>query len=451
MVGLMTDFKTEYDTYCTKHGVPERIDLMLCDLNAVLRGKWLPSSEISKLIDNQVRIPLSTYAPNIFGFELPATGLGIIQGDPDGVLKPILGTLKPVPWAEGNVAQVLVEMHEMDGSISELSPRQILKLILDQFNAKGLNPVVACELEFYLLNKRKNISDPPTPLDGTPDAQNYDLEVLSRSESLLRAIQAASHIVGLPIDTMIAEFGPGQFEINFHHTADVLAAADTAILFRRIVRGVAAEHNMEATFMAKPYASHPGNGMHLHASVLDEKGENIFNASDDKIAPTLRHAVAGVLNTMNEFQAIFAPHLNSYRRFFLGGFAPCAPDWGIDNRNAGIRLPEINGSSARLEHRICGADVNPYLAFAAILAGVLHGIEAQEEPPLPLEDKNALPAVPLTTNWALSVENFATSDLAAKVFGKSYRDIYTILRRDEIAQLTAEISPIEYKTYLSRL
>ena len=447
----MTDFMTEYDLYCTQHGVPERIDLMLCDINAVLRGKWLPSSEVSKLLDNQVRIPLSTYAPNIFGFEIPETGLGMIQGDPDGILKPILGTLKPVPWAKGNVAQLMVEMHEMNGEISELSPRLILQRIVDKFKNKGLNPVVACELEFYIINKRKNVSDPPTPPERTPDAQNYDLEVLSRSEEMLRAIQKASKVLGLPIDSIIAEFGPGQFEINFHHTGDVLSAADTAVIFRRLVRGVADEHGMEATFMAKPYADHPGNGMHLHTSVLDNEGVNIFECSNEEIAPALRYAVAGVLNTMEDFQAIFAPHMNSYRRFFPGGFAPCAPDWGLDNRNAGIRLPVTKGPASRLEHRISGADINPYLAFAAILAGILHGIETQEEPPLPLEDANSSPAIPLTTNWNQSVDNFENSEFAKALLGENYCNIYSVLRRNEISQITTEIPPIEYKTYLSRL
>lgn len=446
----MTKFMNEYEAYCDKYGTPERIDLMLCDLNAVLRGKWLPASEVSKLVKGQVRIPLSTYAPNIFGFEIPETGLGIVAGDPDGTLHPIAGTLKPVPWVEGNVAQVLVEMHEMDGGVSYLSPRQILANVLDQFTTKGLQPVAACELEFYVLTKRADVSDAPTPPDRTPDAQNYDLEVLSRSETLLRAIQEASHTLGLPIDVMIAEFGPGQFEINFHHTDDVLSAADTAVLFRRVVRGVAEKYGMEATFMAKPYADHPGNGMHLHASILDADGNNIFDAGGD-VSSTLKHAVTGVLDTMRDFQAIFAPHMNSYRRFFKGGFAPCAPDWGLDNRNAGIRLPEISGPGARLEHRICGADVNPYLAFAAILAGMLKGVEDGIEPPLPLDNPNAVKAEGLTTNWEQSVENFAASEIAADVFGRQYRDIYTVLRRDEIMQLTAEIHPIEYKTYLSRL
>jgi len=446
----MSDFMTEYQDYCTKYGEPDRIDLMLCDLNAVLRGKWLPSSEIDKLVKGQVRIPKSTYAPNIFGFEIPETGLGIVVGDPDGTLHPIAGTLKPVPWVDGNVAQVLVEMQEMSGGITNLSPRNILANTVQRFKDKGLHPVVACELEFYILTKRADVSDAPTPPDRTPDAQNYDLEVLARSETVLRAIQDASKTLGLPIDVLIAEFGPGQFEINFHHTDDVLAAADTAVLFRRVVRGVAEQHGLEATFMAKPYADHPGNGMHLHASVLDDKGKNIFDISDG-IAPALKHAVAGVLNTMPDVQAIFAPHMNSYRRFFKGGFAPCAPDWGIDNRNAGIRLPETNGAGARLEHRICGADVNPYLAFAAILAGMLKGLEDGIDPPLPLDDSNSTPAQSLTTNWSDSVETFAASDFATQVYGADYQNIYTVLRRDEIAQLSAEIHPIEYKTYLSRM
>jgi glutamine synthetase len=446
----MSDFLTEYAAFCDAHGRPERVELMLCDLNAVMRGKWLPGEDEKKLAEGAVRLPLSTYAPNILGEEVEATGLGIIVGDPDGRIVPVPGSLRPVPWADGNVAQVQIEMLGEDGNVSRLSSRRQLTDMVARFHGRGLHPVLATELEFYLIESRAHPEAPPVPPEHSPLAQNYDLEVLERHQAVLDDILKASAAQGLPTDTLIAEYGPGQFEINFHHTDDPLFAADIALLFRRLVRGVARKHGFEATFMAKPYADHPGNGMHVHASVLDRAGTNIFEV-DEGIAPTLRHAVSGVLATMRDFQAIFAPHMNSYRRFQPMSFAPTTPDWGLDNRAAAVRLPQTTGPGARLEHRISGADVNPYLAITAILAGVLHGFDHAPDLPLPLDDAQAQKSDPLSPDWRASVERFAQSPLAADTFGESYRDIYAAVRRDEITQLTTEISQVEYRTYLGRL
>ncbi len=446
----MRNFLNEYETYCTDHGRPDRLELMLCDLNSVLRGKWLAGGDAAKLDGGDVRLPISTYAPNILGEEVAATGLGIIAGDPDGRIQAVAGSLKPVPWAKGNVAQVQVEMLDKTGAISDLSPRQHLANMVDRFHTKGLHPVLATELEFYLFQPRLNPQDPPIPPAGSPNAQNYDLEILERQQAVLNDILDAAKAQGLPTDTLIAEFGPGQFEINFHHTDDVMFAADMALWFRRLVRGVALTHGLNATFMAKPYADFPGNGMHVHASVLDTDGTNIFTV-DSGVSPKLKAAVGGVLETMRDMQAIFAPHLNSYRRFKPESFAPSAPDWGFDNRAAAIRLPETTGPGARLEHRISGADVNPYLAITAILGGILHGLENPVELPLPLDDPKSSPAAPLASDWEQAVERFAASDFVTDTFGAAYQKIYTDVRRDEIAQLTREISPIEYRTYLGRL
>ncbi|PIB25048.1 glutamine synthetase [Amylibacter kogurei] len=446
----MSNFSDIYTEYCQTHGTPERIEIMLCDMNAVLRGKWLPSSEIDKLGKGSVRLPMSTYCPNILGNDVEETGLGIVSGDPDANLVPVVETLCNVPWADGDVAQILVEMTDDNGEISTLSSRQILANVWDRFKAQGLHPVIACELEFYVFHPRDDPDQSPTPPDWSPDAQNYDLDVLSRSEDLLRDIQAAALAMDMPIDTLIAEFGPGQFEINFQHTDNVLFAADTALMFRRLVRGVVQNHGMEATFMAKPYAEHPGNGMHLHASVLDDDGNNIF-ASDDGVGERLFHAVGGVLETMPELQAIFAPHLNSYRRFQANSFAPTHPNWGLDHRGAAIRLPDTDNRAARLEHRISGADVNPYLAFAAILGGMLHGLDNKLPVPPAIDADEAVIPEKLTHDWSTAVDKFATSNIAAQIFGAEYRDIYATVRRDEIAQLTTEIAPIEYRTYLNRL
>ncbi|MDE9450997.1 glutamine synthetase [Aliiroseovarius sp. Z3] len=448
----MSSFLEEYARYCDAHGRPDRLELMLCDINAVLRGKWLPGDDEQKLDDGAVRLPHSTYVPNILGAEVSETGLGIVVGDPDGRIVPIPGSLKPVPWAKGNMAQVQVEMLDPDtGKISELSSRKLLSNMVDRFHDKGLHPVLASELEFYLIQPRQSEDEAPTPPVRSPDAQNYDLEVLERTQDVLDDILEISAIQGIATDTLIAEYGPGQFEVNFHHTDDVMKAADTALLFKRLVRGVARNHGLEATFMAKPYANFPGNGMHLHASVVDKNGKNIFDDGSGQASERLRAAVGGSLDTMRDLQAIFAPHLNSYRRYRPMSFAPSAPDWGYDNRAAGVRLPEVSGPGARLEHRIAGADVNPYLVITAILGGILHGLETTPDLPLPLDDPNAETAPRLTADWIRAVDRFSQSDIAADIFGAQYRDIYAAVRLDEIDQLTNEISHIEYRAYLGRL
>ncbi len=445
----MTDFIDEYRQYQKEFGEPSRIELMLCDINGILRGKWLPGDQVEKLENGAVRLPLSTYAANILGAEVPETGLGGIIGDPDGAVEPIAGTLKPVPWVDGNVAQVLVELKDGD-KISDLSSRKILSETLKKSTSQDLHLVMATELEFYVVKKRAHASQAPERPDCIPPNQNYDLEVLSEFENLLSEILSASAAQGLATDTLIAEYGPGQFEINFHHTDDILHAADTALLFRRVVRGVTAKHGFEATFMAKPYAHETGNGMHVHASVLNNNGDNIFDAPDG-VSKNLGHAVAGVLDTMPDLQALFAPHLNSYRRFQASSFSPNRPDWGLDHRGAAIRVPETSGKGARLEHRISGADVNPYLVLAAIVGGMVHGLNAKLAPPPPLDDPKATPAIPLNHDWATALTQFENSDFARKLLGEAYHRIYVIIRRYEIETLTAEITPTEYRTYLSRL
>lgn len=446
----MNQFKTEYQTYCDSYGQPEHIELILADLNGILRGKWLPAGSVDKLIKQNVRLPLSTCAPNILGTCVPKSGVGIIVGDPDGILVPIENTLTPVPWSDGRNAQVLVDMTDLHGNPTNLSARHILQSILSRFDAKGLKPVVATELEFYIFEERASKIDAPVPPKHANFIQNYDLEVLSVYQPILDDILDAARKQNLPTDTLISEYGAGQFEINFHHTDDVLAAADTAILFKRIVRETAKKHGMEASFMAKPYADMPGNGMHMHISVLNENGANIFDGKDSQINAKLRQSIAGLINTMADLQAIFAPHANSYRRFQPGSFAPSSPSWAQDNRDAGIRIPDIKGPAARLEHRICGADVNPYLAISAVLGGILHGLEKEPVLPEPLKIGETDQAQQLCADWQRALNRFAHSDLAADIFGSHYRDLYVAVKQDEIEKLLSIIAPMEYQYYLSR-
>ena len=184
--------------------------------------------------------------------------------------------------------------------------------------------------------------------------------------------------------------------------------------------------------------------------MLDADGNNIF-AADKGVSDTLKNAVAGVLDTMPDAQAVFAPHMNSYRRFQPGDFSPSSPNWGLDHRGAGVRLPETKGPGARLEHRICGADVNPYLALAAILGGILHGLDKKPDLPLPLDDPKAEETEPLGHDWRNAVDMFSESPFIEDLFGAEWRDIYATIRYDEIETLTGEISPVEYRYYLGRL
>ena len=442
-------FLQEFAAYQAQHGEPDRIELLLCDINAIFRGKWLNGSDAAKLEKGQVRLPISTYVPNIIGEELPETGIGSSAGDPDGILTAIPGSLRPAPWFAGHVAQVQVEMRSPSAEFDGLSTRQLLANMLKRFEKRGLKPVLATELEFYIVQPRDNPEQPPSPPDFAPTAQNYELNVLDRTEAILTEIQTACAIQNLPTDSLIAEYGPGQYEINFLHTDDVLLAADTALMFRNLVRGVTRKHGMEATFMAKPYADHPGNGMHVHVSLNDETG-NIFDAVSG-VAETLKNAVAGVLDTMPAAHALFAPHLNSFRRFGPGSFSPNRPNWGFDHRGAAVRLPDTTGPAARLEHRISGADVNPYLALTAILGGILHGLDSAPALPLPLDDPDAPEAPPLDHDWRRAVDRFAVSDFTADILGPRFRDLYATTKYDEIDKLTAPITPIEYRMYLGRL
>lgn len=428
----------------------ERIELLFPDMNGVFRGKWLAPDGAAKLLKHNVRLPISSYALDIWGRDVDETELALASGDPDGRGVPIIRTLKRLPWSETPVAQVLMTLETESGEPCIYDPRQRLAAVVSRFSDLGLTAVVAVELEFYLFKKRSSPSEAPEPPSGTTDSQLYDLDVMSELEDVLREIRNGCDELDIPADTVTAEVGPGQFEINFKHIPDPLAAADHATLFKRVVWGCAVKHGLEATFMAKPYGLEAGSGMHIHISVLDRHGQNIFSSDSDGPNEKLLHAIGGTLASMRELQAIFAPHYNSYRRFAPGSFAPTSPNWGVDNRGAAVRVPEFSGPGARLEHRISGADANPYLAIAAVLGGIMLGLRDKRNPGFPI-DEGGQPKQKLYSTWSRAVEGFARSGAAADIFGKDYRRVYSACRRAEIRTMAEMITDVEYKTYLDRI
>lgn len=439
----------------------EEIDLLACDLNGVLRGKRIPATAIDKAFKDGMKFPRSVLCLDVWGEDVFENGLVWESGDGDGICLPCGPGLMPMPWSPRPRAQMLTSMVEADGTPFGADPRQVLAGVVKRFEALGLTPVVATELEFYLLAgdaMTGGVRPPAAPKSGYPlDAPRvYSMEELDEFSEVLAALRDACAVQGIPADAILVENGPGQFEINFNHVADPLLAADHGALFHRLVRMVARQHDMHATFMAKPYGDAPGSGLHVHCSLLDSNGVNVFDNGGPEGTDLLRHAVAGVLEAMHESMLIFAPHLNSYRRFQPGLHAPTLAVWGYENRTAAVRIPVGPGKSRRIEHRVSGADANPYLVVAALLAGILHGIENKLEAPAAIEgdayaDGACPPSANLPIEWGAAIRAFETGTVLRPLFGDVFMRAFGLMKRQEMDRLGRRITDVEYATYLGIL
>ena len=251
----------------------------------------------------------------------------------------------------------------------------------------------------------------------------------------------------MPADTTLRENGPGQYEINLNHVADGLKAADHAVLLKRIVKGVARRHDLDATFMAKPYGIQAGSGMHVHFSLLDATGRNVF-VGEGGPSPALMHSVGGMLAHMADSIAVFAPHANSYRRLRPSEHAPTFASWGHDNRSAAVRVISA-GAATRIEHRVAGADSNPYLVLAMILGAALDGMAQGTDPGAPIAGDSHTPAHdPLPTNWDYALRRFSESDFAQGNFGMDYLSLYTACKEQELAEFSIRVTDVEYDAYI---
>ena len=453
-----TSFEVEAADFLERFDDLEVVDLLIPDINGVLRGKQIPTGTLTKLAAGAVRLPRSAYCQDIFNQDVDEAGLAQSIGDPDGICRPVAGTLAPVPWSERPAGQVMMSIAGPDGSGDFFAdPRHVLGRIVERFAARNLTPVVASELEFYLIDHETGPtgapSPPASPVTGerSPAAQIYLMEQMSAFEGVLGEMHRACRAQGLMVETTIAEFGPGQYEINLCHVGDAVRAADQAVLMKRALRGVARRHGFDITFMAKPYGAHPGNGLHVHMSVLDGAGANIFDGPGEAgVNQTLRHAIGGLIATATDFQALFAPHANSYRRLQPGCHAPVNVGWGIDHRGAAVRVPAADGPSARFEQRIAGADANPYLVLAGVLAGALHGIEEGIDPGPPVEGEIESNGA-LNRHWDDAVDRFAGSEIVADYLGADYQRIFTLCKRQEIATFASAITDVEYRAYLRQV
>ena len=444
----------EADWFLRAHADITTIEALLPDCYGVMRGKWLPRHKLAKVFQGEFKLPVTALSLDIWGRDVEE--LVFEFGDGDGICRPIEGSLLPTPWAgEHCHGQVMLSLYNPDGTPYPGDPRHVLKKVLNRFHNAGWRPVVAAELEFSLVHyDRRGIRHTcPIPAGHEPIGGNtYGVDVLQNNAALLEDIRLGCELQQLPFDGIVKESAPSQYEINMQHVDNPVLAADQIQMMKRLIKGVAGKHGMIASFMAKPFEKEAGNGMHVHCSVLDEQGANIFDDGTERGTDLLRHAIAGCMNYMAESVAIFAPNFNSYRRFQPGAHAPTSPSWGYENRTVSVRIPAGKHSSRRLEQRVSGADANPYLVFAVLLSSVIEGIAQQLDPGEPIEgDGYEQPGKPLPLYLPQAIELFEASDFIERSLGKELRRIYSLSKWQENAEFRTRISELEYHSFLEKL
>jgi glutamine synthetase len=450
----------ELERFLAGHPAVESFDLLLPDINGILRGVRAPRADMERVFRTGVYMSASTMLLDSRGVLPEGLAIGLADGDPDFPCLPVPGTLAPLPWAERPMGQCLLQMYADADNPYYYDSRRVLQRVLERYRVLGLTPVIALELEFYLLSDAQDgrITPRRSRIPGSDllqqSAHLHSLDELHELDGFLSGVQAACAAQGVPASDMMSEGSPGQCEINLHHVADAERACDHAILLRRAVRGVARRHGMAATFMAQPFTGLEGSGMHLHFSLLDENGENVFAGKPpadrpDAYAAPLRHVIGGLLATLPESQAFLAPNANSYRRLSPGSFLTAAPRWGYNHRQVAVRIPPSDAANVRLEHRPAGADCNPYLAVAAVLAGAHHGLAQRIEPPAMVREGE-----PMITgdgpipHWEGALDRLERAEVLPGYLGEDFCKTYLACRWLEARQYRAEVPDVDYSWYL---
>ncbi|MFT5065491.1 MAG: glutamine synthetase [Yoonia sp.] len=416
------------------------------DLNGQARGKRVPRRFAAKLEEEGTRFPLSVLNLDIWGEDIDDSPLVFESGDADGVLLPTDRGYVPMPWLSSPSAILPLWSFHEDGTPFDGDPRHALANVVAKFTALGLTPVVATEMEFYLIDDSgREIRQPKSPKSGKrrAGAEILSLRALDAFDKFFNDLYDACDAMGIPAEAAISEGGIGQFEVNLEHVPDALKAADDAWLFKMLVRGLARNHGMAASFMAKPYEDYAGNGLHTHFSLLDKDGNNVFANDTFEGSDILKQAIAGCLAGMPELALIFAPHGNSYERLVPGQHAPTSICWAYDNRTASIRVPGGNFKARRIEHRVAGGDVNPYLFLAAVLGSALIGIEDKMQAPAPITGSaydQKLQQLPST--WVDAIAAFDQGPLSRRIFSTQLVDNLLRTKRQEMTHFK-ELTPEE--------
>lgn len=442
------DLLSEVRAFRAQHPAVRYVDLICLDIPGHFYGKRYPIDMLEKVAaGSPLKLPQNCVLLGVQGGLYPIGDYCFADGDPDAPRRLIPGTLKPVRWERQPLGQMLISS---DGTAApiEFEPREVLARVLKRLEQRGIRPVVAFELEFYLFACQLEgglPQFPRDPLSDDPDDQpNMHIERLSRFSEVLDEMVVAANEQGVDANVITAELGPGQFEINFGHCADGLRAADWAALFCRSSRGVALKHGYRASFMSKPYLDAPGSGMHVHVSLYDAAGHNLLAADEQR---PLRHAVAGCLELLPHCMPIFAANHNAFRRYGAMVNAASRASWGFEDRDGCIRIPESDGNNLRIEHRLAGADANPYLVLAAILVGMEHGLDVRREPIAPLnQDRSS--GIDFPQDMLGAVAAMRDHPQVNQGLGREFVMVYCENKRQDHLAFLHEVSAREYRWFL---
>ncbi|MEC7304796.1 MAG: glutamine synthetase family protein [Pseudomonadota bacterium] len=422
------------------------VECLVSDIAGIPRGKILPVHKFSGAAGSGgLRLPEYVFGQSVTGAYLDSEVLNEIGADV--ILRPDPDSCRLVPWYAEPTAQIIHDAYDHKGAIVPFSPRAVLKRVLGLFEDAGLSPVVAPELEFFLVEQSADANAPlvtPTGKSGRPEKarQAYGIDAVNEFDPLFEDIYDYCDVQKIDIDTLSHEAGAAQMEINFNHGA-ALELADQAFLFKRTVRQTALNHNVHATFMAKPMQEQPGSSMHLHLSVRETAtGRNLFVAEDGSESEEFFHALAGMQRYLAGAMALMAPYVNSYRRHSLTEDSPTNLAWGMDNRTVGLRVPVGDPANRRIENRVPGADANPYLAIAASLAALWLGLQEKRRPTRPLKDSGE-DLTTLPRNLDIALDALEKASPLHDVLGEEFVKLFIEVKRGEADAFLEVISPWE--------
>ncbi len=433
--------------YLDGHRLDE-VECIISDLPGIARGKAMPASKFAT--QSRFFLPNSIFFQTITGDWSEAAGEAGFT-EPDMILRPDFTTATAAPWTADRTLQVIHDAFDIKGNLIPLAPRNVLKRVVSLYEKKGWTPIVAPEMEFYLVARNTDPSQEIKAMmgrTGRPAAarQAYSISAVDEYGPVIDDIYDFAEAQGFEIDGITQEGGAGQVEINLRH-GNPIKLADEVFFFKRLIREAALRHDCFATFMAKPIEGEPGSAMHIHHSVADLKtGKNIFAGPQGGETDAFFHFIGGLQKHLPQVIAILAPYVNSYRRYVKDFAAPINLAWGRDNRTTGLRIPISEPGSRRIENRLAGMDCNPYLGIAASLACGYLGLVNEEWPSQSFKgeayaDDTGEFEIPKSMHEALELFEEATA--IREVLGEDFCKVYEIVKRTEYEEFLQVISPWE--------
>jgi len=435
----------DIQAWLTEHKIDD-VEAFVPDMAGAARGKLIPAAKFGT---GELKLPEGIFAQTI-------SGNYVVNNDNvedrDMLLQPDPSTLRPVPWVTEPTASIFVDCFRKDGTPVETSPRWVLRNVLDLYKGKGWRPVVAPEVEFYLINAHADANlevEPPEGRLGRTETskQPFSIDTMNDFDPFINDVYAYCEVQDINIDALSQEMGPAQFELNFLH-GDAIALADQVLLFKRTVKEAAIAHEMHATFLARPISEEAGSALHIHQSIVDENGTNIFSKDDGGPSDLFMSYIGGLQKYMPEALLIFAPYPNSYRRFLSYYSSPVNLSWAVDNRTVGLRVPDSNPDARRVENRLAGADVNPYLVLAATLACGYLGMNEGLKPEEPIEGSAYDQPFSLHPFMYEAIKALDASEAMRRMLGDQFVTLYCTVKDNECREFQEIVTPWEREVLL---